>query len=129
MEGNPIRDGKSKSLVAYHEVGHALCATLTPGHDPVQKVRPSNLTQARVCGVVLGYWQLEQNCRYQQNFQLHNNHTRMADDAMLARVASFFSYLKDLSFSVQFGSCSKLFFSIFFLQNKGNSSGACVEGP
>jgi len=38
MEGNPIRDGKSKSLVAYHEVGHALCATLTPGHDPVQKV-------------------------------------------------------------------------------------------
>merc|ERR1712070_405332 len=27
-----------KSLVAYHEVGHAICGTLTPGHDPVQKV-------------------------------------------------------------------------------------------
>ena len=24
-------DGKSKSLVAYHEVGHAVCSTLTPG--------------------------------------------------------------------------------------------------
>ena len=38
MEGKPLTDGKSKSLVAYHEVGHALCATLTRGHDPVQKV-------------------------------------------------------------------------------------------
>ena len=38
MEGTPMVDGKSKSLVAYHEVGHAVCATLTPGHDPVQKV-------------------------------------------------------------------------------------------
>lgn len=41
MEGTPMVDGKSKSLVAYHEVGHAVCATLTPGHDPVQKVEPS----------------------------------------------------------------------------------------
>jgi len=24
-------DSKSKSLVAYHEVGHAVCGTLTPG--------------------------------------------------------------------------------------------------
>jgi len=38
MEGTPMTDGKSKSLVAYHEVGHAICGTLTPGHDPVQKV-------------------------------------------------------------------------------------------
>ena len=33
----PMTDGKSKSLVAYHEVGHAVCGTLTPGHDQVQK--------------------------------------------------------------------------------------------
>ena len=33
-----MTDGKSKSLVAYHEVGHAVCGTLTPGHDQVQKV-------------------------------------------------------------------------------------------
>jgi len=38
LEGRAMTDGKVKSLVAYHEVGHALCATLTPGHDPVQKV-------------------------------------------------------------------------------------------
>lgn len=38
LEGRLMTDGKVKSLVAYHEVGHALCATLTPGHDPVQKV-------------------------------------------------------------------------------------------
>ncbi|KAF5949180.1 hypothetical protein HYC85_015137 [Camellia sinensis] len=38
MEGTVMTDGKSKSLVAYHEVGHAICGTLTPGHDPVQKV-------------------------------------------------------------------------------------------
>jgi cell division protease FtsH len=31
-------DNTTKQLVAYHEVGHALCATLTEGHDPVQKV-------------------------------------------------------------------------------------------
>ena len=47
LAGNPIRDGKSKSLVAYHEVGHALCATLTPGHDPVQKVTLIPRGQAR----------------------------------------------------------------------------------
>ena len=38
LEGKPLVDGKAKSLVAYHEVGHAICGTLTPGHDPVQKV-------------------------------------------------------------------------------------------
>lgn len=38
MEGTPLNDNKSKALIAYHEVGHSVCATLTPGHDPVQKV-------------------------------------------------------------------------------------------
>eukprot|EP00667_Euglena_gracilis_P003630 EG_transcript_3641 len=38
MEGTPLTDSTTKNLVAYHEVGHALCATLTEGHDPVQKV-------------------------------------------------------------------------------------------
>merc|ERR1719329_1737084 len=38
MEGTRMTDGKAKSLVAYHEVGHAICGTLTPGHDAVQKV-------------------------------------------------------------------------------------------
>merc|ERR1712094_10372 len=36
MEGTKLTDGKVKSLVAYHEVGHAICGTLTPGHDPVE---------------------------------------------------------------------------------------------
>lgn len=31
MEGTPMVDSKSKLLVAYHEVGHAVCATLTEG--------------------------------------------------------------------------------------------------
>ena len=31
MEGTAMVDSKSKSLVAYHEVGHAVCGTLTPG--------------------------------------------------------------------------------------------------
>ena len=31
MEGTPMVDSKSKALVAYHEVGHAICGTLTPG--------------------------------------------------------------------------------------------------
>lgn len=38
MEGTAMTDGKSKNLVAYHEVGHAICGSLTPGHDAVQKV-------------------------------------------------------------------------------------------
>ncbi|MED6171534.1 ATP-dependent zinc metalloprotease FTSH 2, chloroplastic [Stylosanthes scabra] len=48
MEGTVMTDGKSKSLVAYHEVGHAICGTLTPGHDPVQKVTLVPRGQARV---------------------------------------------------------------------------------
>ena len=47
MEGTPMLDGKSKSLVAYHEVGHAICGTLTPGHDAVQKVTLIPRGQAR----------------------------------------------------------------------------------
>jgi cell division protease FtsH len=38
MEGTPLIDGKSKRLIAYHEVGHAIVATLVPSHDPLQKV-------------------------------------------------------------------------------------------
>ncbi|GMP26821.1 hypothetical protein CsSME_00003102 [Camellia sinensis var. sinensis] len=38
MEGTKMTDGNSKILVAYHEIGHAICATLTSGHDLVQKV-------------------------------------------------------------------------------------------
>jgi cell division protease FtsH len=47
MEGKPLTDGKAKSLVAYHEVGHAVCGTLTAGHDPVQKVTLIPRGQAR----------------------------------------------------------------------------------
>ncbi|MFN7678735.1 MAG: ATP-dependent zinc metalloprotease FtsH [Cyanobacteriota bacterium] len=38
MEGKPLTDGRSKRLIAYHEVGHALIGTLVQDHDPVQKV-------------------------------------------------------------------------------------------
>jgi cell division protease FtsH len=38
MEGTPLVDGKSKRLIAYHEVGHAIVATLIAAHDPLQKV-------------------------------------------------------------------------------------------
>ncbi|WRX19938.1 Peptidase M41 - like 4 [Theobroma cacao] len=47
MEGTKMTDGKSKILVAYHEIGHAVCATLTPVHDPVQKVTLIPRGQAR----------------------------------------------------------------------------------
>jgi len=47
MEGTVMTDGKNKSLVAYHEVGHAICGTLTPGHDSVQKVTLIPRGQAR----------------------------------------------------------------------------------
>ncbi|MEL6441116.1 MAG: ATP-dependent zinc metalloprotease FtsH2 [Cyanobacteria bacterium J06621_8] len=38
MEGTPLTDGKSKRLIAYHEIGHAIVGTLVKEHDPVQKV-------------------------------------------------------------------------------------------
>merc|ERR1719235_1154249 len=42
-----MMDNKGKILVAYHEVGHAMCGTLTPGHDAVQKVTLIPRGQAR----------------------------------------------------------------------------------
>lgn len=38
MEGTPLVDSKSKRLIAYHELGHAIIGTLLKNHDPVQKV-------------------------------------------------------------------------------------------
>jgi cell division protease FtsH len=38
MEGTPLVDSKSKRLIAYHEIGHAIVGTLIKDHDPVQKV-------------------------------------------------------------------------------------------
>ena len=38
MEGSPLTDGRSKRLIAYHEVGHAIIGSLVKAHDPVQKV-------------------------------------------------------------------------------------------
>ncbi len=38
LERPPLLDGRKKRLIAYHEVGHALVATLTKDHDDVQKV-------------------------------------------------------------------------------------------
>ncbi len=38
MEGTPLTDGKSKRLIAYHEIGHAIVGTLVKDHEPVQKV-------------------------------------------------------------------------------------------
>lgn len=38
MEGIPLVDSKSKRLIAYHEVGHAIVATISPNHDKLEKV-------------------------------------------------------------------------------------------
>ncbi|MDP8964668.1 MAG: ATP-dependent zinc metalloprotease FtsH2 [Cyanobacteriota bacterium] len=38
MEGTPLVDSKSKRLIAYHEIGHAIVGTVLKDHDPVQKV-------------------------------------------------------------------------------------------
>ena len=38
MEGTPLVDSKSKRLIAYHEIGHAIVGTILKDHDPVQKV-------------------------------------------------------------------------------------------
>lgn len=47
MEGTPLIDGKSKRLIAYHEIGHAIVGTLLKDHDPVQKVTLVPRGQAR----------------------------------------------------------------------------------
>ncbi|WP_159788549.1 ATP-dependent zinc metalloprotease FtsH2 [Sodalinema gerasimenkoae] len=47
MEGTPLVDSKSKRLIAYHEVGHAIVGTLVKDHDPVQKVTLVPRGQAR----------------------------------------------------------------------------------
>jgi cell division protease FtsH len=47
MEGTPLVDGKAKRLIAYHEVGHAIVATLVKNHDPLQKVTLVPRGQAR----------------------------------------------------------------------------------
>ncbi|EKQ68987.1 membrane protease FtsH catalytic subunit [Leptolyngbyaceae cyanobacterium JSC-12] len=47
MEGTPLVDSKSKRLIAYHEIGHAIIGTLVRDHDPVQKVTLIPRGQAR----------------------------------------------------------------------------------
>ncbi|MEM1369002.1 MAG: ATP-dependent zinc metalloprotease FtsH2 [Cyanobacteria bacterium P01_H01_bin.15] len=47
MEGTTLVDSKSKRLIAYHEVGHAIVGTLLKDHDPVQKVTLVPRGQAR----------------------------------------------------------------------------------
>ncbi|MBO9998408.1 MAG: ATP-dependent zinc metalloprotease FtsH2 [Cyanobacteria bacterium SID2] len=47
MEGTPLVDSKSKRLIGYHEVGHAIVGTLLKDHDPVQKVTLIPRGQAR----------------------------------------------------------------------------------
>ncbi len=47
MEGTPLMDSKSKRLIGYHEVGHALIGTLIQEHAPVQKVTLLPRGQAR----------------------------------------------------------------------------------
>ncbi len=47
MEGVPLIDSKSKRLIAYHEIGHAIIGTLLERHEPVQKVTLIPRGQAR----------------------------------------------------------------------------------
>nr|QCI04164.1 Cell division protein FTSH [Anotrichium furcellatum] len=47
MEGTPLIDSKSKRLIAYHEIGHAIVGTLLIDHDNVQKVTLIPRGQAR----------------------------------------------------------------------------------
>nr|YP_010902750.1 cell division protein FTSH [Hypnea nidulans]WCH54605.1 cell division protein FTSH [Hypnea nidulans] len=47
MEGMPLIDSKSKRLIAYHEIGHAIVGTLLKDHYPVQKVTLIPRGQAR----------------------------------------------------------------------------------
>jgi cell division protease FtsH len=47
MEGTPLVDSKSKRLIAYHEIGHAVIASKLAHHDPVQKITLIPRGQAR----------------------------------------------------------------------------------
>lgn len=47
MEGTPLIDSKSKRLIAYHEIGHAIVGSLLKHHDPVKKVTLIPRGQAR----------------------------------------------------------------------------------
>ena len=47
MEGTPLIDSKSKRLIAYHEIGHAIVGTLLKNHEAVQKVTLIPRGQAR----------------------------------------------------------------------------------
>nr|YP_009398763.1 Cell division protein FTSH [Kuetzingia canaliculata]ARW67949.1 Cell division protein FTSH [Kuetzingia canaliculata] len=47
MEGTALIDSKSKRLIAYHEVGHAIVGTLLKEHENVQKVTLIPRGQAR----------------------------------------------------------------------------------
>ncbi|MEM1312882.1 MAG: ATP-dependent zinc metalloprotease FtsH [Patescibacteria group bacterium] len=47
MEGTALIDSKSKRLIAYHEVGHAIVGTLLKDHENVQKVTLIPRGQAR----------------------------------------------------------------------------------
>jgi len=47
MEGTPLIDSKSKRLIAYHEIGHAIVGTIIKNHDTVQKVTLIPRGQAR----------------------------------------------------------------------------------
>nr|YP_010851691.1 Cell division protein FTSH [Echinothamnion hystrix]WGH14493.1 Cell division protein FTSH [Echinothamnion hystrix] len=47
MEGTALIDSKSKRLIAYHEIGHAIVGTLIRDHENVQKVTLIPRGQAR----------------------------------------------------------------------------------
>nr|YP_009391722.1 Cell division protein FTSH [Laurenciella marilzae]ARW59866.1 Cell division protein FTSH [Laurenciella marilzae] len=47
MEGTALIDSKSKRLIAYHEIGHAIVGTLVKDHEHVQKVTLIPRGQAR----------------------------------------------------------------------------------
>nr|YP_009399583.1 Cell division protein FTSH [Dictyomenia sonderi]ARW69189.1 Cell division protein FTSH [Dictyomenia sonderi] len=47
MEGTALIDSKSKRLIAYHEIGHAIVGTLLKDHENIQKVTLIPRGQAR----------------------------------------------------------------------------------
>nr|YP_010171037.1 cell division protein FTSH [Chondria tumulosa]QSD57178.1 cell division protein FTSH [Chondria tumulosa] len=47
MEGTALTDSKSKRIIAYHEIGHAIIGTLVKDHESVQKVTLIPRGQAR----------------------------------------------------------------------------------